>query len=79
MSKNLFPWILLLSLASIWGSSFILMKRGMFTLAGDPLFSDVQVAALRMTIAGTVMLPFSLYFLRKILQAAYFIIYQNCF
>lgn len=66
MSKNIFPWLLLLLLASIWGSSFILMKRGMFTLAGDPLFTDVQVAALRMTIAGTVMLPFSLYFLRKI-------------
>lgn len=66
MSKNSLSWVLLLTLASIWGSSFILMKRGMFALDGTPLFSDVQVAALRMSIAGTVLLPFSLYHVRKI-------------
>jgi drug/metabolite transporter (DMT)-like permease len=68
MSKNSVSWVLLLTLASIWGSSFILMKRGMFALDGTPLFSDVQVAALRMSIAGTVLLPFSLYHVRKIVH-----------
>lgn len=51
-------WILLIVLACIWGSSFILMKRGMHTADGAPIFSDMQVGALRMIIAGCVMLPF---------------------
>jgi drug/metabolite transporter (DMT)-like permease len=66
MTKNTLSWLLLLLLASIWGSSFILMKRGMESLDGTPLFSAVQVGALRMSIAGTVLLPFSLLFLRRI-------------
>lgn len=66
MSKNALSWILLLLLATIWGSSFILMKRGMHALDGTPLFSDIQVAALRMSIAGLVLLPFTIYFIRKI-------------
>lgn len=59
-------WLLLLAVASIWGSSFILMKRGMFALDGTPLFNDTQVAALRMTIAGTVLLPIGIFSLRKL-------------
>ena len=66
MTKNAFSWILLLSLATIWGSSFILMKRGMQAIDGTPLFSDTQVAALRMSIAGLVLLPITIYFFRKI-------------
>lgn len=66
MTKNTLSWILLLLLASIWGSSFILMKRGMESLDGTPLFSAVQVASLRMSIAATVLLPFSLLFLHRI-------------
>lgn len=66
MSKNILGWILLAILASIWGSSFILMKRGMHALDGTPLFSDVQVAALRMSFAGLVLLPFTIRFLHKI-------------
>ena len=59
-------WVLLLALAGIWGSSFILIKRGMTAFDGTALFSDVQVASLRMSIAGLVLLPFSLRFLKKI-------------
>lgn len=59
-------WLLLLAVACIWGSSFILMKRGMFALDGTPLFNDTQVAALRMTIAGTVLLPIGIFSLRKL-------------
>jgi drug/metabolite transporter (DMT)-like permease len=62
-SKN---WTLLLLLAIVWGSSFILMKRGMSTLSGEPIFSDSQVAALRMLIAGLVLLPFGLRAITKI-------------
>ncbi len=45
-------------LALIWGSSFILIKRGLFTNEGLPLFSGVQVGALRIVVAAVFMLPF---------------------
>ena len=45
-------WIILLLLALVWGSSFILMKRGM------EVFSSEQVAALRIVIAFLFLLPF---------------------
>ena len=66
MGKDAKNWILLLILAVIWGSSFILMKRGMFTLNGEAIFSSQQVAALRMTIAGLVLLPFAIKGLKQI-------------
>lgn len=66
MSKDLRSWIFLFILALIWGSSFILMKRGMYDEVGGHIFSDSQVGALRMAIAGLVMLPFGLMNLRKI-------------
>lgn len=59
-------WLLLALLACIWGSSFILMKRGMETTDKQPIFSAVQVGALRMSIAGLVMLPFGFVALRRI-------------
>lgn len=46
--------ILLLILALIWGTSFILMKKGLV------VFSPGEVAALRMTIAGIILLPLAL-------------------
>jgi drug/metabolite transporter (DMT)-like permease len=49
--KNL-KWILLIVLSLIWGSSFILMKRGL------EAFSSAQVAALRIGFAYIFLLPF---------------------
>jgi len=46
-------WILLFSLALIWGSSFFLMKR---TLV---YFSDIELATLRISFAGLVLIPFA--------------------
>jgi len=46
--------ILLLILALIWGTSFILMKKGLV------VFSPGEVAALRVTIAGIILLPLAL-------------------
>ncbi len=66
MSKEFKGWLLLLFLACIWGSSFILMKKGMFTSEGKAIFSDTQVGSLRMLIAGLVLLPFGLIYLRLI-------------
>ncbi len=66
MTKNLKSWILLLLLACIWGSSFILMKKGMFAADGSKIFSALQVGNLRMLIASGILLPLSIYNLRKI-------------
>lgn len=41
------------SLALIWGSSFMLMERGLVA------FAPLQVAGLRMTLAGLTLLPFA--------------------
>jgi drug/metabolite transporter (DMT)-like permease len=46
-------------LAAIWGSSFILMKRGLMDADQNPVYSPSQVAALRLAIAGLILLPVS--------------------
>jgi drug/metabolite transporter (DMT)-like permease len=58
--------LLLIMLACIWGSSFILMKKGMFDGDHNPIFSDKQVGALRMFLAGLVLLPFALRAVKKV-------------
>jgi drug/metabolite transporter (DMT)-like permease len=47
-----------LALCLIWGSSFLLMKLGMFRSDGSPVLSAYQVAALRMLFGGLALLPF---------------------
>ncbi len=54
------PWILLILLSFIWGSSFILMKKGLTA------FSYQQVATLRVFIAFLVLLPFTISHIFKI-------------
>jgi drug/metabolite transporter (DMT)-like permease len=49
-------WPLLLILALIWGSSFILMKRGLFH-DGAPVLSPWQMASARLFIAWLALLP----------------------
>ena len=66
MTKETKNWILLILLACVWGSSFILMKRGMFTSDHQAIFNDGQVGALRMFIAGLVLLPFAVNALKRI-------------
>ncbi|MFT6923977.1 MAG: drug/metabolite transporter (DMT)-like permease [Crocinitomicaceae bacterium] len=66
MIKTYKSWFLLILLACIWGSSFILMKLGMFTSEGKAIFSDTQVAALRMLIAALALLPFAIKALNKL-------------
>lgn len=50
-------WSLLLILALIWGSSFILMKRGLFH-EGEPVLTAPQLASARLLIAWLVLCPF---------------------
>lgn len=55
-----FSLFLLLTLALIWGTSFILMKKGLM------VFSPVEVATIRVTVAGIILLPMALMKLREI-------------
>lgn len=50
----------------IWGASFILIKRGMFTMSGEPIFDHLQVGSLRMLFASIVLLPFGLKSIKKL-------------
>ena len=47
-------WMLLLILASIWGTSFILMKKGLV------VFSATELGACRVSVAALLLLPFAL-------------------
>ncbi len=52
---------ILILLSIVWGSSFILMKRGMIDKGtGDLIFSSNQVGSMRMLFASTVLLPMGL-------------------
>lgn len=53
-------WFLLILLALIWGSSFILMKRGLL------VFSPLEIGMLRISAAFVVLLPFAIFHARKI-------------
>ena len=66
MSDSLRSWFILILLALIWGSSFILMKKAMYTEFGVPIYSDVQVGSMRMLFASLALLPFGIRALRKI-------------
>jgi drug/metabolite transporter (DMT)-like permease len=66
MVKDLKNWLLLLGLSVIWGSSFILMNKGMYTSNHEKIFSFEQVGALRMFIAAIALSPFSFSALKKI-------------
>jgi drug/metabolite transporter (DMT)-like permease len=56
VKAGLTSWIILITLAIVWGSSFILMKRGM------DVFSSDEVGGLRIAIAFVFLLPL---YLRK--------------
>ena len=68
MKSNLKSWSLLILLACIWGSSFILMKKGMYNARGEVIFSSSQVGAMRMLLAGLSLLPFSIQAMRQLKQ-----------
>ncbi len=70
MAKNKLKALLILILLSvIWGSSFILMKEGL------KAYSPEVVAALRITIAAVVFLPYLLPRLRQITRLKYILIF----
>ncbi|MGB1030997.1 MAG: DMT family transporter, partial [Flavobacteriales bacterium] len=65
-SPKLAQYGLLLLLAFIWGSSFKLMNMGLESAEGELLYTDFELASLRIFFAGAVMYPFSIPILKKI-------------
>ena len=57
--KKIFPLLVLIFLSSIWGSSFILIKKGLLS------FTPIQVAGLRIFFASIVLLPISIKFIKS--------------
>ena len=60
LSKTGWQWLTLLLLSMIWGTSFILMKKGLIS------YSHTQVAAFRMFFSFLLMLPISIRNIRVI-------------
>ncbi|MDB4088157.1 DMT family transporter [Flavobacteriales bacterium] len=56
MNSKTKSWFLLILLAIIWGSSFILMKKSMFDENGNELLTANEVASLRIFISGIIMI-----------------------
>ncbi len=57
MSQSLKNILILILLAIIWGSSFILMKRVLKTTDNDPLYSPMALGGLRLLLAGLALSP----------------------
>lgn len=53
-------WIIMIALAIVWGSSYILMKRGL------EFFPAMQVGAIRITISFLFLLPFAIWRIKRI-------------
>jgi drug/metabolite transporter (DMT)-like permease len=66
VNQKLKSWLLLLLLACIWGSSFFLMKKGMYNANGKVIFTAPQVATLRILLAAIVLFPFAIRSLKKL-------------
>ncbi|GAA4003742.1 DMT family transporter [Hymenobacter fastidiosus] len=56
-------WVLLITLATIWGTSFILMKKGLV------VFSAMELGAARVTVAALILLPFAVRHLPRLERA----------
>jgi drug/metabolite transporter (DMT)-like permease len=57
-----YPIIILLFLSFIWGSSFILIKRGL------DVFSPLQVGSIRVSFAFILLLPFALKYIKSVFR-----------
>lgn len=68
-----FAWIILIGLAIVWGSSFILMKKSMFPFEnGEMVLDPFQVGSMRIVIAGTALLPLAIVYLKYLNKKNWF-------
>lgn len=66
MKKGLVQWLILLILVLTWGSSFILMKKGLL------VFPAVQVGALRIALTFIFLSPFMFLRIRKVKRSQWY-------
>jgi len=59
-TSRYFGWIMLVMLVLIWGTSFILIKRGL------EVYTSIEVGAIRIFVSFLVLWPFALKWIRKI-------------
>lgn len=67
---NIFNWVLLSLLTLIWGTSYLLIKKGLLA------FTPLELASLRVAISFLVSLPVAVLAIRKIPREKYFTILQ---
>lgn len=60
LNKKFWQWFVLILLSLIWGSSFILMKRGLES------YTDMQVGSMRIFFSFIFLLPLSIFRFKKI-------------
>ncbi|QHT69367.1 EamA family transporter [Rhodocytophaga rosea] len=68
-NKTTLAWILLIILALIWGSSFILIKKGV------AVYSAPQVGSLRIVLAAVILLPLAIIHLTKVPRSKWGILF----
>ncbi len=73
LHPKLLSWSLLIALSLIWGSSFILIKKGL------AVYSPLEVAGIRIFTASLFMMPFALAWLRRVDKKYYFLIFFTGF
>ncbi len=66
MTNERLSWILLIILSLVWGSSFILMQKSMDPVEHESVMGPYQVGALRIFIAGLVLLPIAIRHLKML-------------
>jgi drug/metabolite transporter (DMT)-like permease len=66
-------WGLLILLTFVWGSSFILIKKGL------TVFSATQVSAIRILSASLFMIPFALAWIKRVPRKYYLLIFVSGF
>lgn len=66
-------WSLLIALSLIWGSSFILIKKGL------TVYSPLEVAGIRIFTASLFMMPFAISRFRRVDKKYYFLIFFTGF
>lgn len=72
-APEIVPWILLTILTLVWGSSFILIKKGL------EVYSATQVSAIRILSASIFMIPFAVSWLKRVDKQYYLLIFFSGF
>ena len=71
--SEIVPWLILILLTLVWGSSFILIKKGL------DVYSATQVSAIRILSASIFMIPFAFSWMKRVSKKYYPLIFFSGF